>query len=103
MKYTSEIDIKQLYKMMDLKVEENLDSYLEQILNYINVVREVFNTKLFIFVNLKDYISDEEYEEIYKYIQLNKINIFLIESKVPKESYNWEKLWIIDEDLCEIY
>lgn len=55
---------------------------------------------LVIFLNLKLYISETDLENIYKHIIYNKFNVLLIESSCPENKLKYEKIKIIDKDLC---
>src|SRR5699024_12578354 len=88
-------------KVFNLEIQLG-DSFLEKILDYITIYRDIFKVNIFIFLNLKTYLTKEEYIEFYNYICQKKIFILNIETKQNKERYKWENTKIIDEDLCEI-
>lgn len=98
----SEMDILDLLKSVKLKIKnyENLD--LDRIINYMNIINELFGIKNFIFINFKQNFSEKEIIDFYEYVIYNDFNIVLVESitisKLQKES-----IFIIDDDLCEIY
>lgn len=56
---------------------------------------------IFIFVNLKQYLSKSEYNNFINFIKVKKINILLIENRTTYSNEN-EKILIIDKDLCEL-
>ena len=60
------------------------------------------DTKLFIFVNLREFFSDEEVIQIYNKILLNKTKFIILQSRLIKSSDYREFQYIIDEDICEI-
>lgn len=98
----SEMDILDLLKSVKLKIKnyENLD--LDRIINYMNIINELFGIKNFIFINFRQNFSEKEIIDFYEYVIYNDFNIVLVESitisKLQKES-----IFIIDDDLCEIY
>lgn len=99
--YEMDIDFKKIFKVFGLEIQLG-DSFLERIIDYITIYREIFKVNIFVFLNLKSYLTKEEYIELYKYICQKKIIILNIETNLNKEKYKWEKINIIDEDLCEI-
>ena len=96
-----DIDILNFLKSLKIRVDES-DTFLEKIIDLIKIYTFMFGYKLIVFVNLKEFVSENELSEIYKYCNYNKINILLIES-FQKNALPNEKLIIIDDDLCEIY
>lgn len=99
--YEMDIDFKKIFKVFNLEIQLG-DSFLEKILDYITIYRDIFKVNIFIFLNLKTYLTKEEYIEFYNYICQKKIFILNIETNQNKERYKWENTKIIDEDLCEI-
>lgn len=99
--YEIDIDFKKIFKVFNLEIQLG-DSFLEKILDYITIYRDIFKVNIFIFLNLKTYLTKEEYIEFYNYICQKKIFILNIETNQNKERYKWENTKIIDEDLCEI-
>lgn len=57
---------------------------------------------MFVISNLYVYFSIEEISEIYKTLLLNHINLLIIEQNIPPHSQNYESVYIIDNDLCQI-
>lgn len=99
----SSIDLQDIFKMVDLKLESKQESLLEKILDYITAVCEFLGINCFLAVNLKSYLSKEELEELYKSIHYKKLNLMLLESKNTEYISPVEKLYIIDSDLCSIF
>ena len=75
---------------------------LEKIICYINLYVELKNTKLFVFIGLKDILTDEDLDLLYHHCALQKVCLWLIESTKKRPSLPQEKVVIITEDLCEI-
>lgn len=95
-------DAEALIKLADIKIGSPENASLsEKLIDYISVDQRYMHTKLYIFVNLKLYLSEQDLDGLYSYVQYNKINIMLIEN-VVKPILPCEKLRIIDKDLCEI-
>ena len=65
-------------------------------------IENILGTKdILIFVNLKQYLTKNELEELYKYTIYNEVSILLIDSQCYGGTLNNEKKLIIDENLDE--
>ena len=64
------------------------------------LIRELDSDKLFIFVGLRSYITDEEAESLFDTAIKHRYKIFLIDSSEYNIMKN-EKRTVIDKDLCE--
>ena len=101
--YSQDIDIASIFKLADVKLEISHEPFLEKLISYLNIMQEFCNISLFIFVNLKCYLSKEEVHLLYQHIFYNKLNVLLLENTMQDEKYEQEKYRIIDIDLCEIF
>ena len=97
----SKISIPNLLKMAGITIRDEYNSMLERIIDYMELVREFDRDKLFLFVNLKTYFSDEEILPFYETVIGHGFNVFLIESTMS-DLIEYERRTIIDKDLCEI-
>lgn len=102
LRWNLDVDLGDLFKSMELRIEPEGLSFAEQLLQYMEVMKEYCDVQLFIFVNLKDFVSEEELQRLYQDIFYRKLRVLLIESS-SKYSLQGEKTWVIDKDLCEIY
>lgn len=95
------LGVSNLLKNVGLRFEMSYNSHIEKLLDYMSLVRELDKDKLFIFVNMRSWFTNEEMELFVKTALAHKYNILLIDNcEYPKlES---EKRIIIDRDLCEI-
>lgn len=95
------LGVSNLLKMSGLRFEMSYNSHIEKLIEYMSLVRELENEKLFIFVNMRSWFTDEETELFVKNALIHKYDILLIDNcEYPKlES---EKRIVIDRDLCEI-
>lgn len=86
-------------KKIKLKINKN-DDLLDNILTLIDL-EKLFNiNKMFIFVNLKQYLTCEELEEVYKYLIYNSMYAVFVDSQSYKKN-TYETKIIIDENLDE--
>lgn len=99
--FNLEFDWKELFKLYNVKLEENYDTLYEKLEEYIKVLANILHPKLVIFLNLKKYLEKEQMENLLMSSFYNKITILLIESD---EGYylEKEKIYIIDKDRCLI-
>jgi CRISPR-associated protein Csn2 len=101
--YAADIDIVSIFKSADLKIETNYDTLLEKLVDYINIVQEYCGISCIVFVNLKTYLTEEELTQLYTHASYKKIHIILFEGRLYNKIPEFEKTFILDEDLCEIY
>lgn len=95
------LTISSLLKQVNLAVEETPENDLEAIISYMDMVTEFEREKLFIFVNLRSYFSDDELADFFYTTRLRKHRILMIEGSEHPLLPN-ERRIIIDGDLCEI-
>lgn len=91
-----------LLKLMDVHITISCDSVVESICDYISVCRKYTKLRVYVFVNLKSFLSDYETSELYKFAMYEKINLLMVESS-EKSLIECENEIIIDADLCEIH
>ena len=98
----SEICLEDLLKACNVKPLEIYQSFLEKIICYINIFTELKNIKFFVFIGIKDILSNEDLVALYKHCSLHKVGLLLLESYKKRELLPTERAIIITEDLCEI-
>lgn len=99
--YNLDFDWKNIYKLYDVKIGEDYNNLSEKIEEYIKIIADVLHIKLVIFLNLKEYLSKIELENIQQICFYKKINLLLLESE-EREKIENEKTFIIDKDRCLI-
>lgn len=97
-----EPDLESLLKVCEVKPSQTYRSFLEKLICYINIFSELKNVRFFVFVGLKDILSDEDLTALYHHCALQKISLFLLESSKKRNLLSVERAVIITEDLCEI-
>ncbi len=100
--YLTEPDLTAVFKSVDLKPCGNGGTLAEKIIDYFLVCYELEGEKLFVTVNLKTYLDDEQLSHFVRSIVSHKIKLLMIENTFRNPQEN-EKIFIIDKDLCEIY
>ena len=95
-----DINIENIIKLMNpkIKVEKNL---LKNIFTLIDIFKELNIYNLLILVNIKQYLTIDELQELYKYAIYNKLSILLIDNKTYGITQKYEKKIIIHDNLDE--
>ena len=96
----SEISIENITKIMKININSSKD-LLSNLFILIDL-ENLFHTKnILVFINLKQYLINEEIEELYKYSIYNEVQLILIDSQSYGTTLSQEKKLIIDENLDE--
>lgn len=95
------INISTLLKASGAEINEDYDSLAEKIVDYFEVVTEFEQKKVFITVNLRSFITDEETKLFIDTILSHGYNVIMIENFEHTNLSN-EKRIIVDSDLCVI-
>lgn len=74
---------------------------IEKLIDYMSLVREFDRDKLFVFVNLRSWFTDDEVSLFVNTVLAHKHMILLIDNCEYPKLEN-ERRIIIDRDLCEI-
>lgn len=96
----SEMDIDDITKKIKIEIERQ-QSLIDDLLLLIDMENILKTKNILIFVNLKQYLTKDEIEELYKYSIYNKISLLLIDSQCYGGTLDNEKKLIIDENLDE--
>lgn len=99
--FNTDYNVTNLLKLYDVKLDTTGDSFLERIVEYLKVMNQICHINIFVFVGIKQYLSEEELQQLYEFIFYEKIYLILFESKQYKILDN-ENIFIIDKDLCII-
>lgn len=92
-------ELNSFLKNQSLKFIFDSKSLLEKLVDYLKIMTEFLKTNIFILINIKSYLSEEELILLYEYVFQNKINILLIESEYKDSLKEYENVKIIDKDL----
>ena len=92
-----------LMKLMNTKIENLEGTLVERIVDYIKIYNELMNINIFAFINLKAFLSENDLKKLFQFAGYQKIQMLLIDGKASKTNFENERIYIIDEDLCEIY
>lgn len=96
----NDFDLDLIVKLLNVSIK-NKDNILDNLFLLIDIEHELNMNKLLVFVNLKQYLNEQELIELYKYLLYNNIVVLLIDSQAYGISNEYEKKIIIDNDLEE--
>ena len=91
-----------MIKLLDIQLEHNYSSLLEEIVDYIDIFSQIIKTKLFVFISLRSYLTGEEFNNFIKIMDYKGIRILLIERYLSLDNSIVDNVQIIDKDLCVI-
>ena len=89
-----------LLKSLGIEISEEYADPLEKMLDYMELVREFDQNKLFIFVNLRSYFPDEKVERFLESAIDHEFQILLIDGREYDRLKSEERV-TVDKDLCE--
>ena len=101
LRYEGKLDLKDILKIVDLRFNEN-SSIVEKILDYLILANEILKIKVFVFFNLKTYLSLKEIGYIIEQGQYRKFNILFIERFDAFKRIKDERIIVVDKDKCVI-
>lgn len=98
----SELDISEVLKLFNVKIDTiNYESVLEKIEFLIDIACTLKIADIIFIPNLKQYLSNEEVVELYKYSLYKNIKLVIIERE-NREKVEYENVWEIDENYCDV-
>lgn len=96
------LDMQQLFKAFGVKLQEEEQDFLGNLLRYMKVVSVVLKKKVIVFVNLRSYLCAEQVESLIQFASYEELSVILIEN-MQRDFSSRIKRFIIDSDKCEIY
>lgn len=96
-----DFDLVDLCKLYHVQLEKTGDALLEQLMDYIRVMSQLCECKVFILLNFMTYLNDEDRKHLYEFALYQKILLLFIEYFEPMLLAD-EKGCIIDKDGCII-
>lgn len=95
-----EFDIDNILKLLKVSIDLKTNLF-DNLLLLIDINNSLKLNELLIFVNLKQYLTVDELNELYKYSLYNDVKILLIDSQCYGTTNMFEKKLIIDGNLDE--
>lgn len=100
LEYDQDLEISVVLKAVNVRYETKETDFLERLIQYIKIMAAV-GVKLFIFVNLRSYLSDYQMKEIIKETQYQEVQCLFMENQ-QRSCIEGGKRCILDKDRCEI-
>ena len=97
----SSINISSLIKMCGVSIADDSLSVIERIYNYMNLVRDLLGEKIFVFVNMHSFFSNNDIQSFVDTVTSHKFYTLLIDSNEYDNIKKVRRI-IIDKDLCII-
>ena len=101
-KLEEDLDISQILKAFGIKFQRNEDLLLN-LFEWIKILNELLGYEIFFFINLENFLSDDELVEFSKFILYNKYKVVFLENFNRNKLFDDDNLIIIDNDFCEIF
>lgn len=96
------LDYQNIFKAVNLHIDTETKNLASMIIDYMRISSDLSGTKLFIFVNLDNFLTDSDLIELQDFISYNNLIVFCLQNQLNRKLIENENLRIIDEDLCEI-
>lgn len=97
-----EMDFEGLLKLFDAKIDIEEVDLATYMLEYMKIKKKILKVDVFVAVNLKQFLSDEELMELYKSLWYEKIFLLILEGVETRPCISGEKRILLDYDLCII-
>lgn len=102
MEYIESWDVDNILKMYNVRLLEECDDLYEKLLNYIKLMNQICGIQLFFFVEIKQFLTEQQLFELYKTVSYSKIQLILIEFNITGDRNAEEDVYILDKDDCII-
>ncbi len=100
--FAKEINMQNLLKALGVEFESDYDSLCEKLLVYMRIMNRYFQKKVFVLVNLKTFVGEEELKDFYQNAFYEKLHLLLLESTERGNMGETEEVTVIDKDMCEV-
>mgnify|MGYP004679400459 CR=1 FL=1 len=100
--FADEINMQSLLKALGVEFENEYNSICEKLLVYMRIMNRYFQKEVFVLVNLKTFVNEDELKDFYQNAFYEKLNLLLFESTERKSMGNAEEVTVIDKDMCEV-
>ena len=94
-----DIDLIKYFKLVRIEFENEYRSFFDKFIDILEVYSELYDQTL-IFINALSYFTNEEINEILKYITYKKISVLFLENSYNRSVY-FENEYIIDNDFYD--
>lgn len=95
------LSLENLLKCCSVRPATRFDNLTEKIACYINLLTELKGSVCYVFVGLKQVLTDEDLKMLYNHCRLAKVELLLLENVKSRPLLEEERAIIITDDLCE--
>lgn len=95
------ISVGQILKSAGISIISDFDTLTDVLYSYMQLVREFDGEKVFVFVNLRSFVSQKELQAFADTVTAHEYRVLLLDNKAYPKLREEQRL-IVDEDLCEI-
>ncbi len=88
-------------KAISVHIVGDEDDPVELLTDYVSMMTELAQVKLFVFVNLRGFLSDEEMKRLHHNLDNHQIDVLLLESTARGRMKDVPRM-VVDADGCEI-
>lgn len=99
--YELEVDVADIFKMYEVKLLTDDDGLVSKIIDYIKLLHRILKTNIFIFVNLKQYLTGDEIKSVYEAVIYEKVQLVVVQANYC-DKISCEYNIVVDADLCVI-
>ena len=96
----NDFDLDSIIKLLNASIKQK-DNLLDNLFLLVDIEKELSINKIIVFINLKQYLNNNELIELYKYLLYNNVVVLLIDSQSYGVCNEYEKKLIIDDELEE--
>lgn len=102
LKFEDDLDVSQILKAFSIKFERSEDLLLN-LFEWLKILNELLGYEIFFFINIENFLSEDELLEFSKFIVYNKYKVVFLENFYRNKLSDNDNLIVIDNDLCEIF
>ena len=102
LKFEDDLDVSQILKAFSIKFERSEDLLLN-LFEWLKILNELLGYEIFFFINLENFLSENELLEFSKFIVYNEYKVVFLENFYRNKLSDNDNLIVIDNDLCEIF
>lgn len=94
-----EVAISKLFKLLSVKIESQSQTIAEKCFEIVQLMKYFAFNKLLVFVNACSYLTDDEFNQLYEYIELMQMTVLFLEPRIFSEYPKY----VLDEDFFFYY
>lgn len=99
--YDLESGWEKIFQIHGVRLDDTFETLAEKMIEYIKIMKNLFGTKLFVFVGLHALLTKEQIEHVFRTAEYLKTQMLFIESS-EYPPIDGERIRVIDKDRCLI-